>query len=294
MKKVDILLPIYNSVKETQNCIESILKWTALEQFRLYLLDDDSPEIEIYELTKYYSRKYPENIFTIRNKKNLGFPGNVNNGFAITENDVIILNTDTLVTENWLDILKKVADSEESIAAIIPMSNYGIISGVPTPNSEINNLFSFEELVMAFQKNKESGYVESPLLTGFCMYIKRNALEMVGVFDAETFKRGYGEETDWCMRARQMGFKLAVAKGAYVHHIGGISYGEEKEILQKRSKEILLKRYPEIDVELSKFIRENHLKPIRKKMMESLPFFQKKAGARLTLKMIRHFLLSRI
>ncbi|WP_040204232.1 glycosyltransferase family 2 protein [Neobacillus jeddahensis] len=290
MEKVDILLPIYNSYEETKNCIESIYQCTSIEAFDLYLLDDKSPDDHIQELTAYYSDKY-SNIISIRNEKNLGFPGNVNNGFAVSKRDAIILNSDTMVTEGWLETLAQVATSDEKIAAVIPMSNYGIISGIPTSNSEINDLFSFKELVLAFNKSKRDGFVEAPLLIGFCMYVKRSALEQVGVFDAETFKRGYGEESDWCMRARIAGYKLVVAKGAYVHHIGGVSFGAEKELLRKRSKEILLQRYPEIDVELEQFVRKGHsLKDIRKNVMKNLPFLRTKASKRLKLKMIKHYL----
>ncbi|ULT57322.1 glycosyltransferase family 2 protein [Neobacillus drentensis] len=294
MEKVDILLPIYNSVSETRNCIESILENTPQDSFNLYLLDDKSTDVQIEYMTKYYSENYPKNIFAIRNNENLGFPGNVNNGFAITKNDVIILNSDTLVAGNWLKILADVACSDESIAAINPMSNYGVLAGLPTPNSTVNELFSFKELATAFQKSKETGYIETPLLIGFCMYMKRNALKTVGVFDAEAFKRGYGEETDWCMRARQKGYKLAVAKAAYVHHIGGSSFGAEKEQLQKRSREILLQRYPQIDTEIEQFVKGNHFKAMRRNMMCSLPFFQKKAGGKLKIKMIKHFVSNRI
>lgn len=290
MEKVDILLPIYNSYEETKNCIESIYQCTKMEAFDLYLLDDKSPDANIPELTTYFSDKYA-NIISIRNEQNLGFPANVNNGFAVSQHDVIILNSDTLVTEGWLETLAQTAKSDEKIAAVTPMSNYGIISGVPTSNSEINDLFSFQELVKAFNKSKQAGFVEAPLLIGFCMYVKRSALKQIGVFDAETFKRGYGEESDWCMRARKAGLKLAVAKGAYVHHIGGVSFGAEKEKLRSRSKEILVQRYPEIDMELEQFVRKGKgLKEIRKNVMRNLPFLQIKANKNLKLKMIKHYL----
>lgn len=289
MQKIDILLPIYNSYEETKNCIESILKHTPDETFQLFLLDDRSPDANIQELTGSYAEKYP-NIFSIRNQQNLGFPGNVNNGFAISKNDVVIINSDTLVTENWLKILTEVANSEETIAAVGPMSNYGIISGVPVTNNEINDLFTYEELVAAFEQHKQPGFVETPLLIGFCMYLKRKALEEVGIFDAAAFKRGYGEESDWCMRARQKGLKLVVAKEAYVHHIGGVSFGAEKETLRSQSKAILLERYPQIDADLEKFVKTNHFKEMRKGIMKELSFLKRQSSSRQKLKMIKHYL----
>jgi GT2 family glycosyltransferase len=289
MVKIDILLPIYNSYEETKNCIESILEYTDPSMYRLYLLDDKSPDPNIQELTSYYSSKY-DHINAIRNEQNLGFPGNVNNGFQISSHDVVVINSDTLVTKGWLEGLNEAATSDHSIVAVNPMSNYGIISGLPVTNNEINDLFSYKELVTVFDRNKQSGVVEAPLLIGFCMYMKRSALNEVGQFDAAAFKRGYGEESDWCMRARQQGYKLVVTKNAYVHHIGGVSFGEEKEKLRRQSKEILLKRYPNIDDDLKTFVQTNPFKEIRKGMLKELPFLSKPVSFKLKVKMIKHYI----
>lgn len=289
MEKIDILLPIYNSYEDTKNCIDSIFEKTDQRHFNLFLLDDKSPDERIKELTDFYTDKY-ENVIVVRNNQNLGFPGNVNNGFSISKNDVVILNSDTLVTDSWLEFLWNAANTEEMIAAAIPMSNYGIISGVPTANTVINDLFSFEELFEAFKKSKEPGFIEAPVLIGFCMYIKRKALESVGTFDADTFKRGYGEETDWCKRARFKGYKLIVAKESYVHHIGGVSFGEEKEERIRNSRKILIQRYPNMDEELEEFVKANPTKEIRKRMIKSLPFLRKNAPLKLRIKIIKHYL----
>lgn len=171
--KIDILLPIYNSFEETKDCIESIIRYTNKDLYNLYLLDDNSSDTRIQELTSYYEKK--KNISVIRNQFNLGFPGNVNNGFRKSSNDVIILNSDTVVSEDWLNNLKSVAYSDDKIAAVNPLSNYGNISSIPTTNASINDLFSFNELVTSFQKCKEIGFIFSPILIGYCMYIKRSA-----------------------------------------------------------------------------------------------------------------------
>lgn len=291
MEKVDILLPIYNSYEETKNCIDSILQNTDMDSFNLFLLDDCSPDNRIQELMNYYADKYA-NIILVLNEKNLGFPANVNNGFSVSENDVIVINSDTIVTKSWLRVLQNVANQDETIAAVNPMSNYGIISGTPTSNSQINDLFTFEELFEAFRKSNNHGFVEAPLLIGFCMFIKRKALNSVGIFDAAAFKRGYGEETDWCMRARQKGFKLVVAKEAYIHHIGGTSFGPEKEKLRIASKQILLERYPDIDRILKRFVKANLLKDVKKHMMKNLDFLEQKTPLKIKLKMLKHYILN--
>ncbi|PAF15527.1 glycosyltransferase, partial [Terribacillus saccharophilus] len=135
---IDIILPIYNSPKETKNCISSIIKNTDNDKYNLYLLDDCSTDKEIQEITMYFSGNH-DNIHTIKNKTNLGFPGNVNQGFSLSSNDVVILNSDTIVTKHWLENLKLAAETHQSIAAVGPLSNYGIISSVPSIYESVNN-----------------------------------------------------------------------------------------------------------------------------------------------------------
>ena len=70
--------------------------------------------------------------------------------------------------------------------------------------------------------------MEIPTGVGFCMYITRSSLNAVGLFDADRFGRGYGEENDFCMRAAKSGYKHVLAHNTFVYHAGGVSFGEEK------------------------------------------------------------------
>jgi GT2 family glycosyltransferase len=293
MKKVDILLPIYNSYEETNECIKSILNFTNKDNYNLYLLDDCSTDKRIQEMAISIRDTY-SNIIYIRNKENLGFPENVNNGIRNSENDVIIINSDTIVTENWVEKLNEVAYSEVEIGAVNPMTNYGYISCIPTINHEINNMFEYKEIVDAFNRCNFSGYVETPFLIGFCIFIKRSTIEKVGYLNSKLFKRGYGEETDWCMRARKKGVKLVIAKAVYVHHVGGTSFGSEKEELRKEAKRKLLNLYPEIDIDFNNYIKLNLLKNERRRIIKELDFFNKSTNIKLKLKMMKHYLKNKI
>lgn len=267
--KIDILLPIYNSPKETRECIESIIKTTAEEMYNLYLLDDCSTDPEIMNITDYYSNKY-NNILVYRNEFNKGFPENVNNGFRITgDNDVVILNSDTIVTNGWLKGLYLASKSQPKVAAVGPLSNYGMVSSIPTIYQHVNdsiNLLTISNYI----KSIKASYPETPILVGFCMYIPRKAINEVGLLDAKTFKKGYGEETDWCLRAREKGYKLIIADNIYVFHVGGVSFGEEKKILQDNAAKIIKRRYPNYMYELQKFEINHPLTSLRKKMSKEL------------------------
>ncbi len=67
--------------------------------------------------------------------------------------------------------------------------------------------------------------VEIPTTVGFCMYIKRSCIDAVGLFDENTFGRGYGEECDFCLRASQKGWGHVLCADTFVYHAGGVGFG---------------------------------------------------------------------
>ncbi|RSK28858.1 glycosyltransferase [Bacillus sp. HMF5848] len=266
--KVDILLPIYNSPTETRACIESIITSTPKDNYNLYLLDDCSPNPEIKDILDFYAGRF-NNIIAVKNKENKGFPGNVNSGLRITENDVIILNSDTIVTDGWLMGLYNASVSQPKVAAVGPLSNYGIISSVPTIYQQINDSIDINRINKII-RNSSKMYIEAPVLIGFCMYLTRKALNEIGLLDEATFKKGYGEEIDWCLRAREMGYKILISTDTYVYHKGGTSFGQEKIELQKRHEEIINKRYKNYSREVEDFELNHPLLELRRKMSKEI------------------------
>ena len=85
------------------------------------------------------------------------------------------------------------------------------------------------------------------------MYIKREVIEKVGLFDAETFKKGYGEENDFCSRAEIYGYQHVLCDNTLIYHEGTQSFQTaEKEQLMREHRDILDERYP-------KQMRENDM-----------------------------------
>jgi glycosyltransferase involved in cell wall biosynthesis len=66
----------------------------------------------------------------------------------------------------------------------------------------------------------------------------------VGLFDAGTFGRGYGEENDWCQRAALAGWRNVLLANCFVYHKGGVSFAGEQDALLSNAMEILDRRYP--------------------------------------------------
>ncbi|KHL71423.1 glycosyl transferase, partial [Pseudomonas putida] len=104
---------------------------------------------------------------------------------------------------------------------------------------------------------------------GFCLYIKREALDQVGYLDEVHLARGYGEETDWCLRAREHGWRHMGAPNVFVAHQGGISFGAEKALRVAHNNAILRKRYPDASARYNTFCLRDPIKPARQALQKA-------------------------
>ena len=86
------------------------------------------------------------------------------------------------------------------------------------------------------------------------------------MFRPELFAQGYGEENDWCLRARQAGFTHRAAIGAYVAHIGGVSFGAAASGLQRRNLRLLERLYPGYHRLVMAHIEADPLQPARARL----------------------------
>lgn len=257
-KKVDIIIPIYNAYDELTRCLESIWRWTDLENNRLILINDNSPDKNIAE---YLERIHRENVVVIHNKENKGFSANINIGMAQSEeNDVILLNSDTVVTRNWVEKIKACAYSNRTIATVTPLSNNATLCSVPNFCEEnvVPEGYSVDEYADMIEKISMKKYPCIPVANGFCMYVKREVIEKIGNFDAETFERGYGEENDFCYRAIEAGYCHAMCDDTFILHTGTSSFvSEEKRKYIEAHEKILDERYPDLMQAVRVHCRDN-------------------------------------
>lgn len=257
-RKVDVVIPIYNAFDDLVQCIESIQKWTNLNENRLILVNDNSSDKRVSE---YLEKICKENIIVIQNKENKGFSANVNIGMAQSEkNDVILLNSDTVVTKNWLQKLEECAYSDCTIATVTPLSNNATLCSVPDfcAENEIPDGYTVDEYAELIERVSLNRYPEIPVAHGFCMYIKREVINKIGVFDAETFKRGYGEENDFCCRAIEVGYRHVMCDNTFILHTGTKSFvSEEKQRYISEHEKIIDDRYPELNRAVQIHCRDN-------------------------------------
>ena len=263
---ITVVVPVYGAIFETLHCLYSLLCAKSRLDIRLIVIDDYSPEPDDFEQLSVLANEY--GLFQLwRNDENRGFVYSANRGLFAANGDVILLNSDTIVSDFWADKLVGVAKSDETIASVSPMTNNATILSYPYSNrknglvdtlshSQIDELFS------------ESGSllkpVEVPVNVGFCMLIKQDALQAAGGFDETLFGVGYGEECDWCMRATYLGYKHVVAINTYVYHHGVVSFSEKAAQRQALAAQALAIRHPEYWPLVARFCDEDRLLRVRR------------------------------
>mgnify|MGYP000892341354 CR=1 FL=1 len=144
----DIIIPIYNAFDFTKKCIETVIEHTDLTKHTLLLINDKSTDQRILPLLTLFTTEYPSlNITIINNESNQGFVRTVNIGMQHSSRDVVLLNSDTEVTKNWLPKIQKCAYSKAAIATVTPLSNNATLASVPDFMSEntIPSDFTIEE-----------------------------------------------------------------------------------------------------------------------------------------------------
>jgi GT2 family glycosyltransferase len=241
--RIDIIIPIFKGIESTRKCLASVYKYSG-DNNRVILINDYSPEGGMVKMLESFRKD--DNTIIVNNGENLGYIRSVNKGIALSKNDVILLNSDTIVTRGWVDRMIKIAQLDENTATVTPFSNSGGSVSYPI-NYQLNDLPKYYTVAGLGAIFSLVGVKKIEIFcgVGFCMYISRKALNEVGNFDEKLFKKGYGEEVDFCYRARQLGYKNLLAPNVFIYHENAVSFGriEKKKMVEAALKRIMAK-YP--------------------------------------------------
>ena len=260
---VDVVVPVYNAPDDVRRCVESVLAHTD-PGYRLVLIDDASPDPGVARVFDEIARAGHRHVELLRNDRNLGFTGTANRGMGLSRRDVVLLNSDTIVTDGWLEALLRCAASDPSIGTITPWSNNAEI--LSYPRFCVNNVWPDgadpAPLARAFARAAVPSYPDLPTGVGFCFFVRRAMLDAIGGFDP-AFGAGYGEENDLCMRAAAAGWRNVLADDALVLHTGGRSFEKQKDALVPKNTGVLLARHPGYLSLVHDYVAADPLAPLR-------------------------------
>jgi GT2 family glycosyltransferase/glycosyltransferase involved in cell wall biosynthesis len=260
---IDVIIPAYRGLAQTRRCLQSVLADPDRPTGRVIVVDDRSPEPKLSAWLDGLAAK--GRIELVRNRRNLGFVASANIGIRQAgDHDVVLLNSDTEVPPGWLMRLAAHAYAAPRVASVSPFSNNATICGYPRiqPGPPAFGLGT-AELDAACRAVNVGRSVEVPTTVGFCMYIRRAALADVGLFDADAFGRGYGEENDFCLRAGARGWRHLLACDTFVYHEGAVSFGAGASAAVDHAQDVLAARYPHYTRLIAQHVKLDAAGPFR-------------------------------
>lgn len=256
--RVDVFIPVYGGLQETLHCLHSVLTAPVRTPHRVVVINDAGPDPELNALLRSLAAR---ELFVLeQHRSNQGFVKTVNHGLRLCKGrDVVILNSDTVVYNDWLDRLLAHADQHPRLASITPLSNNATICSYPETLADNRTALelSHEEIDRLAGAVNPGVHVEAPTGVGFCMYMRRSALDEVGGLDERHFGRGYGEENDWCQRVLRKGWRNAIACDVYVRHVGSVSFKGEALQRTQAAMKMLARLHPAYDADVARYIAED-------------------------------------
>ena len=263
-RDVDVVIPVYGGLPTVLACIDSVLA-TIPRGSRVVVVDDASPEPALRQALDALAAE--RRIALIRAPRNRGFAASANAGMAACPgHDVVLLNSDTLVPPGWLIRLAEAARAAPDIGTVTPLSNDASILSYPGPagSNPVPDRAEAARLDAMAQRTNGAMLVDIPVGVGFCLFIRRDCLDAVGLLRADVFAQGYGEENDFCLRARHLGWRHVAAPGVFVAHVGGASFGAAAAALRARNGAILERLHPGHDQLVRDFAAADPLAPARR------------------------------
>jgi GT2 family glycosyltransferase len=230
VKKVDIIMPCYGNYEISRTAIESVMNNIGDGiDWNLVLINDGADK----KLEQYFKglEKYRTNVKHITNRPNMGWIKSINQGIRASGSEyVLFANNDIEILDGepgWL--LKMVYSLQaEGVGAVGPISNH--VMGFQ--HMDYNRTILLSEHFTTF-------------LIGFCMLVKREAIEKIGVLD-EKFGIGGNDDLDYSIRLRRAGYRLKVVRNVYVYHKGSQSLKiafDDVDKEDRRTRKILVEKW---------------------------------------------------
>ncbi len=225
-----ICIVTFNASQRLRDCLHSLNQFPPDGAFELIVVDNASTD----DTCAMLAMEFPQ-VKLIRNTVNEGFTKPINQALRQAIGDwLLLLNPDTLLTQTLVQPLQKFMETDTTIGIASPkVLNANGSFQLQSRRGEARPLEVFGyflHLDRFFPNNhKLAGYLmrwlpenkpaEVKAVSGSCMLIKRAVLDQVGYFDEDFF--AYQEDSDYCFRTRQAGWKVFYVPVTTIIHLGG-------------------------------------------------------------------------
>ena len=235
MKKVSLIMLAYNKLEYTVLAVDSLYKYTSNIDFEFITVNNGSSDG-----TKEYFESLP-NEKKLCCEVNVGGDRAFNEALKYAEGEyTVFLNNDLIFTENWLENLIKVMESDLRIGVAVPVcnssSNYQIVQ------LEYYDTNMLQEVARNYNKSDSAKWEERLRLMLYAAIFRTKELKEIGGLD-EIYSPGGFDDDDLTCRYRRAGYKLILTKDTYLHHYGSVTIGESYAAILGRNREFFKNKF---------------------------------------------------
>lgn len=221
--KVSIIIPVYNQLKFTRQCIETVWETCKNQNYEIIVIDDCSTDE-----TPQYLESVKSKVRLYRNKQNQGFLLNVNFAASQAKGEyIVLLNNDTIPQEGWLEALLEPFELYEKVAAVGAFMIF--------PNNMV-----LEACSIVFSDGSGWNYGrgdnpdssrynfirETDYVSGGGMIVPKKIWDELGGLDPH-YCPAYYDDIDFCFRARKAGYKILYTPFSKIIHFEGMTGGTD-------------------------------------------------------------------
>lgn len=224
MPDLSVVIVSYNTAGLLRRCLDALFASADGVDLDVIVVDNASRDGTLAMLADAFPM-----VRVIANTANVGFAAANNQGLAAARADAaLLLNSDAFVSPGDLTRgMQLLAERPDigllGVRLLNPDGSVQAEGGTdPTFWDDVAAAVGLDR-VLRRRGTSRSGTVD--WVQGACMFVRRAALEQVGLLDTRYFM--YSEEVDWCRRFRLHGWKVWYAADIAVVHLGGGSSGND-------------------------------------------------------------------
>lgn len=211
---IDVVIPNYNGLELLKENLPNVIEEIEKYKGSIIIVDDGSEHDEFEELEAFIKNLANKSIVLLRNERNLGFSSTVNRGVNNSNADfVVLLNTDVIPENNFLEVALKDLQSEENLFGVGFMDKSIEDGGTALRG---RGLASWEKGFLVHRRG-EVDKTDTFWISGGSSIIRRELFVKLGGLDT-LYDPFYWEDIDLSYRAQKSGYKIKFEPKSIVVH----------------------------------------------------------------------------
>ncbi|HPI74774.1 MAG TPA: glycosyltransferase family 2 protein [bacterium] len=225
--RLAVVLVSWNARDYLEKCLTSWYQYAGDLAAHVFVVDNDSVDGSVAMV----KRCFPQ-VHILSNSENVGFARACNQGIQSSSSEyILLLNSDCELTDRCITPLLQGMDQNPQIGVAGPilLHSNGAVQRAGGERVSLSRLFKEQLLfrsascgirsIEEIRRRHGAAYFDTGFVSGACMMIRRSMLSRTGLLREDFFM--YGEDVEFCSRAKKNGFKTVIFSNAWiVHHKG--------------------------------------------------------------------------